>query len=294
MRLNIPNIEGDNFLIAGAGGGFDVFGGLVLAYELFRRGKHVTLASYSVTSTGFIVRQSTKEDYPEGELDIQEIDVYTFGKNGSQLLKQGYEQIIDEKQIDCLILMDGGVDSLMHGDEAESGTLFEDTISLAAVSDIQINKYLVCLGFGSETEENLNHYRALENIAEIAKRGGFVGSCSLTSEMDCFKFYEHWCKTAWHEKRKSHIHTRIIPSVHGEFGNYQMYQEIESNVNLASDNETFVSPLSNILWFFDLSTVIGLNQYVDKIKPTSTFVDAKMVFRNNLIQPTRDKRTIPL
>jgi hypothetical protein len=51
MRLNLP-IELDeksNVLIAGAGGGFDVFAGLPLSYELRSRGHVVRLFNYSFT-----------------------------------------------------------------------------------------------------------------------------------------------------------------------------------------------------------------------------------------------------
>lgn len=51
--------------------------------------------------------------------------------------------------IDGIILIDGGVDSLMRGDEPEPGTMFEDSLSLLAVSDqknIRV-RLIACLGF---------------------------------------------------------------------------------------------------------------------------------------------------
>ena len=51
MKLNIPILEKlsdcNNILIAGMGGGFDVFCGLPIYFELINRGKKVHLANFS-------------------------------------------------------------------------------------------------------------------------------------------------------------------------------------------------------------------------------------------------------
>jgi hypothetical protein len=51
MRLNLPILEQvsgcKNLLIAGMGGGFDVFCGLPIYFELTSRGQRVHLANYS-------------------------------------------------------------------------------------------------------------------------------------------------------------------------------------------------------------------------------------------------------
>ena len=98
INLNLPELEGSSFLIAGAGGGFDIFGGIPIATELLRQGKDVVLASYSLKSKGFAVRESTEEDYPEGQLKI-DVPVYTFGKNGVKLLRSGYQELIEKYNI---------------------------------------------------------------------------------------------------------------------------------------------------------------------------------------------------
>lgn len=289
--VNIPKLQGSKFLIAGAGGGFDIFGGIPLASALIES-TDIVLASFSLKSQGFKIRKSTKEDYPEGELAV-EIPVYTFGKNGVQNLRDAYEEVIRTHNIDTVILVDGGVDSLMVGDEENAGTILEDFISLAAVDQLNVpNKYLVCVGFGTEVEENLNHYRVLENIAALSKSGGFLGSCSLTRGDICYWNYDTCCKLAWINGRKSHIHTRIIPAVEGDFG----YKSIEcdAQVTNASKEPVFVSPLSSIYWFFNLPEVVKRNLMIPKIAMSRTFTDAMMLFRQNMIKPTRSKEHIPL
>jgi hypothetical protein len=95
-----------------------------------------------------------------------------------------------------IFAVDGGVDSLAIGSEKDPGTLLEDSIGLAALQDIQAEKkILCCAGFGTETEENLNHYRILENIAALAGEGAFLGSFSLTKDMPEFKLYKESANT---------------------------------------------------------------------------------------------------
>lgn len=187
--MNIPKLKGNNFLIAGAGGGFDVYAGLPIYLSLKSAGCNIILANYSSTSKGFKVRNSIAEDYPEYCLSLP--PCYTFGRSGVLDVYEGYKEIVKTHQIDSIILIDGGVDSLMCGDEEFAGTILEDFISLASVDMLDVpNKYLVCLGFGCETEENLNHYRVLENIANLSKTGDFLGCCALTQKMLSFSFYK--------------------------------------------------------------------------------------------------------
>jgi len=68
MKLNLPfDLKDKTVLLAGAGGGWDVFGALPLAHEL-RRTCRVVLANYSSTLEGFAVRPAMADDHPEGQL----------------------------------------------------------------------------------------------------------------------------------------------------------------------------------------------------------------------------------
>ena len=52
--------------------------------------------------------------------------VYAFEKIGIRPLKQAYDHLIEILSIDTVVLVDGGTDSLMLGDEEELGTPRED------------------------------------------------------------------------------------------------------------------------------------------------------------------------
>ena len=264
-----------NILLAGAGGGWDIYGGLPLLHE-WRGTNKIVLANFSALVEGFDVRPANAADHPEGKLaEVVNMPVYVFGKAGFRTLKAGYEKLLKEHHIDTIILVDGGVDSLMRGDEEGCGTIFQDTISVGVVDSLDVpTKILACVGFGTETEEGVCHYRALENIAALTKDGGFLGACALTANMEAFQFYEEICgKVAAQTKSQSHIHSRIIPAVHGDFGQYGDIFDI------LSDMPPFVSPLAPIYWFFDVAAVARRSLLISAFANTETFAQVDAIHK---------------
>jgi hypothetical protein len=302
MRLNLPIYdvlaECENILIAGAGGGFDVFAGLPIYFALRDEGKQVHLANYSFSNfdlasmfaellvllpdrvVGALPPLRTGLPFAEGYLSQwfrdahgEEVPVWMFAQTGVAPLIEGYTALADYLKIDAIILVDGGVDSLMRGDEAAPGTLLEDSISLSAVDRLDIPvKLLACLGFGTEVEEQVCHHHALENIAALSKDGAYLGNCALIPQMPAFQQFEAACRFVWElpNHPKSHITTRVIPAVHGEFGNYHMYPDDR----MISRMTIFVSPLMSLYWFFDAEGVIKRNLLIEPLRHSLTTREA--------------------
>lgn len=321
MQLNLPILDmlkdSHNILIAGAGGGFDVFAGLPLYFTLREAGKTVHLANYSFAPLELTTFMSSESDiilpgllvgvrgavkhsfpyYPEGylaqwfaETQGENVTVWMFDRTGVVPLAKAYQALIERLHIDALILVDGGVDSLMRGDEIGPGTLVEDSITLAAVANLDLPvKIMTCLGFGTEVEEAVCHYNALENMASLAKAGAFFGSCALTPQMKAFQLYEAACRFVWEQPThsKSHISTRIIPAVRGEFDNFQMYDEHQGAT-------VFISLLMSLYWFFDASAVIAHSHLIPRISNSSNVqqvVTEAMYLKHAM--PQRPRRAIP-
>lgn len=321
--LNMPisavmNLQkSSNILIMGMGGGFDVYGGLPIYFTLEKMGMKPHLASFTHVKWDIIsqhvdaipmaqgcvgvtgnIRQASGF-FPEmylsswfREVKGQEVPVWTIKRDQSVAeYTRTLDTLVKHLGIDAIILVDGGVDSIMVGDEEGSGSMLEDSLSLAAVKNMQVPiKILACVGFGTETEEGLSHYLALENMAKIVKQGGFYGSCSVVDYMNCFKDYKAACEHAWNQPdhRKSHIQTKVISSAEGEFGDYHMFP-MEKKMDI------FVSPLSSIYWFFNAEAAIYNNQVIPVIEEKDTFFDAVQVgvpmIKNYIMRPNR---TIPL
>lgn len=131
--------QSENILLAGAGGGFDIYAGLPIYFNLKKQGKNVILANFSFTwltqtTSEMIVPfcykikggdsdLSGRNYFPEKYLHqylTQQGDwatLYAFDRVGVKPIRDAYKYIIKEHKIDTVILIDGGTDSLMFGDE---------------------------------------------------------------------------------------------------------------------------------------------------------------------------------
>lgn len=322
MDLNLPILhllhDKQSILIAGAGGGFDIFAGLPLYFALREMGKTVHLANYSfsrldimshyckviplvpdlmVGATGGIPSDFNAGYYPEGYLSRwfletrqENIPIWMFAKIGPQPLHTLYERLVDALAIDALILIDGGVDSLMIGNEEGAGTLLEDTISLTATRTLDISvKILACVGFGAELE--VCHHNALANMASLIKAGAFYGVCALTSQMRVYQDYVAACRYVWEQPahHKSQINMRIVSATEGEFGNHHLYHDYRPA-------EVFVTPLMSLYWFFDANQVVARSLLAPEIESTSTIEEAYAVtvsLRERLVAQARVCKPIP-
>lgn len=312
MALNIPQLNEldncNNILIAGIGGGFDILCCLPLYFEFKRRGKTVHLANYSFTDFAQAKKCSDPVEeipnmllgakpnihtsipyYPEGYLshwfyhhiDDKNVTIWMFAKTGVVPLQESYAHLIKKLHIDGLLLVDGGVDSLMTGNEQGAGTLLEDSVSLAAVDNFKIPKVLACIGFGTEVEEQVCHYRVLQNMSRLITDHckNFYGCCSLTRSNPEFMLYNSACDFVQGRPkvRISHISSRIVPAVKGVFGNYQDYEECDSE-------KLCLSILMGIYWFWQASGVIDRNILIESLKKTVTFIDVRIAYRQFLYE----------
>ncbi|ANZ39485.1 hypothetical protein BBK82_28990 [Lentzea guizhouensis] len=133
-------------LVAGAGGGFGVFAGIPLGVALRDQGKRVHHANLTFTEPdrldawvepglAAIAPDTTGEDayFPERELTRFLGDtVHAFPRTGVRPLRAAYRTLVRRLGVDAVVLVDGGADILLRGDEKHLGTPVEDMMSLAA------------------------------------------------------------------------------------------------------------------------------------------------------------------
>lgn len=313
MKLNIPILEkiptDATILIAGAGGGYDIFSGLPLFFELEDLGYDVHLANFSFsdivglyegeqlsdTLVGVSIDVENHEDYfPEYYLTewfLNErnefMTIWCFQKTGAKPLIQNYRLLTKHLGIDCLILVDGGVDSLMRGDEPNAGTLLEDTLSIIAVNEMNHIplRFLVCLGLGIEFEIGYAHL--FENISALVKQSAFLGSCSLNQQMPTFQRYKEAVLYTFDQQPKysSVICSSVISAVIGEYGDFHLTKRTK-------ESELRISSLMSMYWFFDLQAVAKQNYLIQDLKTTYTVDEAWN--KISQVRAALSDRTIPM
>ncbi len=316
LELNLPILEQvsncKSLLIAGMGGGYDVFCGLPIYFELKNRGMNVHLGNFSFSDIAraqngirlspTLVGVTADHDdiypyFPEFYLSHwfreklnESVPIWSFHKTGAEPLSKNYQILANHLNLDGVLLIDGGVDSLMRGDEEEKGTVIEDATSLYAVNQLQgvPMRMLACIGLGAERD--ISYAQVFENIAALTKAGGFLGSCSLTSHMQSCVLYAEAVEYAqgqyYHDP--SVINSSIVSAQYGQFGNYHLTKKTK-------DSHLWISPLMPLFWFFDFNLVTQNNYFLPELGGTQTFRDALFkVMAFTEILPRRTTPKIPL
>lgn len=303
----------NNVLIAGAGGGFDIFCGLPLFFYLQASGKNVHLANFTFSNLPEKAgRRITREcieitaesygytDYfPEKHLAQWLSDnqltrpIYCFERSSSPCaLKSAYQALIHDLDIDCIILVDGGTDSLLCGDEVGLGTPVHDMTSICVVEQLKVpTKILTCLGFGIDAFHDVCHAQVLETISAIIRTGGYLGAFSLTREMSEYdKFHE---ATMYALERTPHrpsiVCTSILSALEGHFGDVHRTPRTRGS-------ELFINPLMSIYWCFQLQQVAERIPYLAGMRDLScqSHVDRHIREYRKTLSNLRPHRHIPI
>ncbi|KAB1148344.1 DUF1152 domain-containing protein [Micromonospora sp. AMSO12t] len=272
-------------LIAGAGGGFDVYAAIPLAVALRDAGRTVHLANLSFTRLELLdldawaaqdvaaVTPDTAgpdEYFPERALarwlaaNDQPSTVYAFPRVGVEPLRDAYRHLVDALGVDAVVLVDGGTDILMRGDEAGLGTPVEDMTSLAAVAGLDVPvKLVVCLGFGIDAYHGVNHTQVLENIAALDRDGAYLGALSIPGSSREARLYRDAVAygQAATPLRPSIVHGQIAAAIRGADGDVHVTRRTRGST-------LFVNPLMAIYFSFDLDGLARRSLYLDRLEHT--------------------------
>ncbi|KFF98600.1 hypothetical protein IQ62_23905 [Streptomyces scabiei] len=274
-------------LIAGAGGGFDIYAGLPLALSLRSAGKEVHLANLSFADlyglsmdvwlepdVAAIGPDTTfRGDYfPERALAqwlaLHRLPstVYALSRTGVAPLRAAYRALIEHLGgVDAVVLVDGGTDILMRGDEHGLGTPEEDMASLGAVAGLdEIPERLVaCLGFGVDAYHGVNHSLVLENLAALERDGAYLGAFSLPRDSREGALY---VDAVAHAQQCTPTHPSIVngsvaAAVRGEFGDVRF-------TDRTRNSELFINPLMALYFCVDAMGLARRNLYLDRLEKT--------------------------
>ncbi|CAM5536653.1 hypothetical protein SSPIM334S_03909 [Streptomyces spiroverticillatus] len=274
-------------LVAGAGGGFDVYAGLPIALSLLHQGKDVHLANLTFAAVeglpledwlapdvaAVTPRSALHQTYfPERtlaqwlELHGYPSTVHALARTGVQPLRAAYRALIERYEIDAVVLVDGGTDILMCGDESGLGTPEEDLTSVAALADLVDlvpELLVVSVGFGVDAYHGVSHGLVLENIAALERDGAYLGAFSLSRTTREGALYVDAVAHAQQHtpEHPSIVNGQIAAAVRGEFGNVRFTAR-------TSGSELFVNPLMSLCFVFTLEGLAHRCRYLDRIENT--------------------------
>lgn len=277
-------------LLAGAGGGYDVLAALPVYFALQSAGKRVHLANLSfadlratdadcIGGTLFRVDADTRASVayvPElhvarwlARIHGDDTPIYAIERSGVQPTTEAYAALLQAAGgIDTLVLVDGGTDILMRGDEVGLGTPEEDIASLAAAEVLNgvERKIVASIGFGIDAFHGVCHADVLASIAALAAEGAFLGAWSLTPntpETDAYlDAVDYISRTA--PATASIVNTSIASAVRGRFGDHHATAR-------TTGSALFINPLMAMYWAFDLPAVARRNLYLDRVRTTQTY-----------------------
>ena len=317
MRLfDVPLLsalgDAQRILVAGAGGGFDIYSGLPIYLALRSAQKEVHLAnlSFSRFDPGFGERRSDVLIRVDGDSPVEKgryfpevylsrflaergirTPVWCLERTGVAPIAEGYSILREELKLDAVVLVDGGTDSLMRGDEAGLGTPQEDSASMVAVDGLGLERsLLVCLGFGVDHYHGVSHADVLQAIQELARNDAYLGAWALTGAMEEGRMlldavaYVHDAQP----RHPSIVCSSIASALEGAFGDIHRTERTK-------ESRLFINPLMSIYFGFRLKQVVQRLMYADRIRRTVTYTELSLAietFRSGF-RP-RPRNSIPL
>lgn len=284
--------KGSTVLISGCGGGFDIVAGIPLALELEKMGHKIIFSSYSFTRLNEVENALTfpngiklvdanstlqrlkfennvyfteDESIPVDEYFPEKYmcewyknqgkpkKIFCYNDISIHKLTRFFNALNKKYKIDCHIVMDGGADGILRGDEFELGSPLLDTVSIMASDLCTIeNKIYALSAFGSEGVNNdVSHAEVLKRMSEITATGHMLGISSIlnNSEIaDSFKSAVDHIMNRTHSFYNSVIISSIVESLKGKYG----YQSFNTKTN---NSPVWISPLQSLLWYMDLHSV---------------------------------------
>lgn len=315
----------ETVLLCGCGGGFDFVHSMVLYPELRRLGKKVVIGSYSFglpeningeasiifDHDGTIAKKVTAKSIPPDHygpevhvcsfLDQRYPDeaphfAYAYYARAFSVTKLHafYSQLIDEYQIDAIVLMDGGSDSLMVGDEEGLGDPVEDAISVATVAKLNRVKLriLISIGLGSDRYNHVSDAATLRAIAELTQSGGYLGAVSLEPDNFGLQFYRDCIEHIYaNQSFRSVIAGMILSAAEGYFGSETVPSLLGSRLQPGT---FFVWNLMAMLWAFDVTKVAERSSIVKWIADCPTQQMCHLtIYQKRAEMITRDIENLP-
>lgn len=228
-------------LIAGCGGGYDLFTGLPLYFELQQKHADIHLMSLTLSArkntdaedekrfpnglSKITYHEGTTTDNAEQLLSraLNGTSIYCIEENGLKQMTECYRALVSMLKIETVYLCDGGCDSLLSGKETDGhlGTPVEDMMSIFIVRRL-LNEQnikdakLVCLGTTVDTFGDIRYSDYQANLEQLRKSGALLSERVLSKKDPNVEKYIDIFKQC--EPSKSCVNSCIVAGLEGQYG----------------------------------------------------------------------------
>lgn len=186
---------------------------------------------------------------------------------GTKRLAEGLEEFIEENKIGLTIGVDAGGDAIAIGYESGVRSPLADAVSVAVLSEL--DGIVSITGLGSDGE--LKFEELMLNIAELFKKGGFLGCSSVSSE-DCREM-QLLCEQVVTEASKI-----PVMAYRGEFGLKK----------IRKGRTVLITPISALIFYFRARNVLEINETAKLIKDCEGIEEANRILNKNGITTELD------
>ncbi len=290
-KKTIENLskQGEKALIIGIGGGGDIVGSIPTAKYIERLGLETIIGGLTwersvndpkpgprkiselknlnpLNKTTALANPQTKteEDVKITEASVSEIlgeETFLLDLNyGVKGAVEGLNKAVEELNIDFIVGVDVGGDVLGSGKEEGLRSMLADSMVLSTLHNLEIPSVLGVLGMGADGELVLD--QLMENSAEIASVGGFLGARGIDQED--LKILREAVRNT--KTESSALALRAAEGEYGEVGIRDGERKVE------------VSLITAITFYFDPELLVKkINNVAIKLSRTETIEEAQQI-----------------
>ena len=267
-------------LLAGCGGGYDVFGAIPL-YLKYKK-EHIYISSLSFThrlvldecscvkklqENLYLVdasedKVSQKFDYfPEYYLSYElKKEIYVILVNSTiKQIEQAY--LFISNKFDEIYMIDGGCDALLSGTETDLATPVEDMMNLKAIEQIPCHKKYVCaVGLNCDCGHGVIEKELVERLKYMRENNIILSERNWSLNDSDIQTYVNICKKS--NLTNTIVHSLIIARLHGE-SDYHTPKFLRHRI---TNDKVYLSDLTTTFVVCDYNSLIQTIIYFGGLK----------------------------
>lgn len=305
--MNLNDCHGQNIIIAGCGGGYDLFGGLPLFYLLKHIANHIVFTNYSFTSITvlnqyglqcannlYLIKPTVLLNLNDNHLNTYfpeayvayhlNVDVYALSHPTTIYdLIEAYQIIISNMQyIDKLFLIDGGCDVLLTGKEIGLGTPVIDMMHLKAIQNLNIrSKYILAVGVNIDIADGVDLGDLNQRLTTLKNNGTLINQQLWSLNQPEIRFYRDIVKQSL--PQLTIVHSLVVATLEGHRG-YYTPPHLISRITISKIDLTDQTCSE---YLFDLNQIAKDVEYLDQLE---SIMNNQQV--NNLINKYRQNNSL--